>query len=154
MAPGDASDKIAAKTLRQRGKAEYEAAQQATLGTDHYQALLEYERTTWVRNVVVNSFAGGAALAGLPLTAEQGDRLLKAALAATGNDTATSGDSLVRRIDWEMLDLQAQQILTPEQFAFFRNAQPAIGYPSRWNYQIDAAAERAQKAEAEKSPAK
>lgn len=150
----DSAGKNAARTLRQRAKMEYEATQQATLGRENYEALLEYERTAWVRNVVVNALAGGAALAGLPLTAEQGDRLLKAALAATGNDVSTSGDGLVRQIDWEMLDAQAQQILTQEQFAFYRNAAPPGGYRSRWEYQIAAAAARARQVEAERSPRK
>jgi hypothetical protein len=100
---------------------------------------------------VVNSLAGGAALAGLPLTADQGDRLLKAALAATGNDSSASGEQLVHQMDWEMLDAQAQQILTAEQFAFFRRTDPPSEYALRWKYQIDAAAARAQQADGEKS---
>ena len=151
VAPGDAAGKSAASTLRQRGKADYEAAQRTTLGNQNYEALLEYERTAWLRNVVVNTLAGGGALAGLPLTAEQGDRLLKAALAAAGNDSSASGEQLVRQMDWEMLDAQAQQILTADQFAFFRRTDPPGEYASRWKYQIDAAVARAQQAEAEKS---
>ncbi len=153
-AGGDAAGKNAAKTLRQRGKADYETAQQAAIGREDYEALLEYDRTAWVRNVVVNALAGGAAVAGVPLTAEQGARLLVAALAATGNDSAARGEQLVREIDWEMLDAQAQRVLTPEQFAFFRNAAPPTGYRSRWDYQIAAAVARAQEAEGEKSPSK
>jgi hypothetical protein len=140
--------KDAARTLRQRSKADYEAALQANLGQENYQALLEYERTAWVRGVVVNTFAGGAALAGVPLTPEQGERLLHAALAATGNDTSTRGEELARLIDWELLDAQARQILTPEQFAYFRNAASPGVNKSRWEYEIAAAATRAREAEA------
>jgi hypothetical protein len=145
----DAAGKRATRTMRQRGEADYQAAQMEALGPENYRALLDYERTLLVRNGIVNGLAGSAALAGLPLTAEQGDRLFQAALAAAGNDPAMSGFELARRIDWQLLDAQAQQILTPEQFTLFRSVAPQNESLSRFSLQTDAAVARARLTEVE-----
>lgn len=145
----DETGRKAMAALRQQSKDEYEAAQAELLGPENYQRLEEYNRTEVVRNVVVLGLAGSAALEGIPLSAQQGDQLWRAALAAAAPDaSAKAGEQLVRAIDWEALDAQARQILTPAQFALFQSGAALSGFGSRWRYRLDVLASRAQQAEA------
>lgn len=134
--------------LQQQSKDEYEAAQAELLGAENYQRLQEYNRTEVVRNVVVLGLAGSAALEGIPLTAQQGEQLWQAALATTSRGSQEKGEQLVRAIDWEALDAQARQILSPAQFALFQSGAALSGFGSRWRYRLDVLAARAQQAEA------
>jgi hypothetical protein len=150
----DAAGRQAINKLQAQGKADYEAAQQEVLGPDGWRQLQEYERTEVVRNVVVLGLAGGAALAGVPLTAQQGDQLWQAALNAANRDPKINGQDLVATIDWDALDAQAQQILSPEQLALFTTTAYPSGFSPRGKYQLDAVIRRALQADAAASTAK
>ena len=143
----DAAGRQTVVTLQARSKEEHEAAQVALLGAEAFGQLQEHERTTPVRNVIVRGLAGVAALEGIPVTPEQGDRLFLAALAASGSDAKAKGEQIVAMINWSALDAQAQQILTPAQFALFKKVAPPSGFSSRWKFELDAAIRRAKAAD-------
>jgi hypothetical protein len=115
----NAEEKRAMAAFQQQTEATHEIELQQTLGPDLYRALQEYESAQYSRTAVVNSFAGTAALAGVPLTPEQGDQLLQAALSATKAPSAAAAPDLRSSIDLAKLDAQAREILTPAQFEVF-----------------------------------
>jgi hypothetical protein len=139
--------------LQQQSKDASEAAQAEVLGPDGYRELQEYVRTVVARNVVVLGLAGAAALEGISLAAQQGHQLWQAAIETTGPGGATAqGGRLVDAIDWDTLDTRARQILTPAQYALFNTSSAPSGFQSRWKYQLDAMARRAQEADAAAAP--
>jgi hypothetical protein len=143
----DAAGREAAEKLKQQAKADHAAAKAELLGAEGYRRLQEYERTLPLRNVVVAGLAGAAAMEGVPLTAQQAERLVEAAVAATGDAATLGGTELAARIDWDALDARARQLLTPAQLMLFKTAAPPSGFPARWQFQIEAAIERAAKAD-------
>jgi hypothetical protein len=150
----DPAGRQAINKLQAQGKADYESAQQEVLGLDRWRQIQEYERTEVVRNTVVLGLAGGAALAGVPLTAQQGDQLWQAALNSASHDPNVKGQDLVATIDWDALDTQARQILSPAQLALFTTTAYPSGFSPRGKYQLDAVIRRALQADAAASTAK
>jgi hypothetical protein len=149
-----AQDEAGRQTVNQlqaQAKADYEASQIELLGAEGWRQLQEYDRTVVVRNIVVFGFAGAAALEGTPLTAQQGDQLWRAALTSASQDPKISGEQLVVTIDWEKLDTQARQILSPAQFAVFTTTAYPSGFSPRGKYQLDAVIRRALQADAANS---
>jgi hypothetical protein len=139
----EASQRTIAR-LKEEAKAEYEAKQAELLGPADYARLQEYDRTVMVRSGIVDGLAGSAAVAGIPLTARQGDQLLQAAVELLGNFTREQSPEALQRLDWSAFDAKAREILTPEQFALFSSAAaPTLGGGLRWKLQLEAAAARA-----------
>lgn len=136
------------KALRKKAEADYQAAQAELLGAENYRLLKEFEHTLPVRNVVLLGLAGAAALEGVPLTTEQGERLVQAALGTVARDGSVDPVGLLKDIDWNALDERARGILSSEQFAIFRGVAVPAGFKSRWQLELEAAAQRAQEAEA------
>lgn len=149
----DAAGQQTVTSLQQQERANYELAQSAVLGADGYQQMEEYLRTLPLQNIVMKGFAGAAALAGISLTAQQGEQLFQAAIDASGRDPKLGGEQLARVIDWDALDARARQILSPEQFALFTTVAPPSGFQSRWKYRLDAAILQAQQADSAKTAA-
>jgi hypothetical protein len=147
-APGE--QEIAA--LQQQASDVQEAAQAELLGEPLYRAFKEHERTEGVQNIVVFGFAGAAAVDGIPITAQQGEQLLQAAVEAAGPDPTLAHEQLIKKIDWAALDEKAQKILTPPQFTLFKNSAPYTGFSSRWKYELDTAVRRAYEAEGGSTP--
>jgi hypothetical protein len=115
----DATGRQAMATMERQAAMEHDAILNETLGPEGSRALLEYERTQPWRRTIVNGFAGVAALAGTPITAEQGKQLLQAALEATPSDLNPENPNTLSALDLAALDAQARRILSPAQFDFF-----------------------------------
>lgn len=143
------ADQAAIKALRDQANAASEAAFIEIFGADTYRDFREFQKTLPLRNIVVLGFAGAAALEGVPITAEQGQRLYEAGAAAAGI-SPTSGmptGSLRTLLDWDRLDAAAQQILTPAQYALFTTNAAPSGFDSRWASQLQFAVRRAHEAD-------
>jgi hypothetical protein len=147
------ADPAAIKRLEAEAQAEYDATLAEVFGPETYRDYLEFRRTLPVRNVVVLGFAGAAALEGVPITAEQGERLFQAALASTGVDSPPPGSSadqterLLTRIGWDRVDAVARQILTPAQYALFTTNAAPSGFDSRHESQFKNAVRLAHEAD-------
>lgn len=146
-AQGDEA-KLAVARLLRKSTEDYEDAQRATLGAEGYAQWKEFERTLPVRNVVVLGLGGLTALEGVPLSGQQGEQLIQAALAAAGDAATGEPFRLLQAIDWNVLDAQAQRILSSEQFALYRTVATPSSFGSRWKFELEAAARRAQQEEA------
>lgn len=129
------------------GKAvqEYQNTQTQLLGEDGYKALLEYERTMSIREVL-GGIAASATVKGIPFPASQAEKLVQL-MAPTSESYQKGGWATVEQVDWEVIDAQAEQFLTPEQLWAFKSL-PSIGYYytssralSRLNASINKAAE-------------
>lgn len=116
-AGGDRRDRPATQALRVAAKQELEVAQRALLGSEGFRRLQDYEKTRAARDIAT-AFAGGTAIAGLPLTRQQAERLTQA-LAEAGKTPAEPGLAFARTIDWNRADTSAAKILSPEQLALF-----------------------------------
>jgi hypothetical protein len=123
---------------RQQAQDQIETAQNELLGPDGYQRYRDFVRTLPLRNTVALSVAGTAALAGIPLTREQGEQLFQSVLGATRPDPK-SGEPDLATIDWAAVDAQAQLFLSPAQFALLKTVAPNSGFPSRADLQLQAA---------------
>jgi hypothetical protein len=146
-AQDDLGKQMAAK-LQEQANADYEAAQLEVLSADGYRQMQEFFRVEPLRNVLIRGLAGAAALEGVPLTEQQGEQLLQAALNAASQDANVTGEKLLTMVDWDALDVQARQILSPAQFTLFTTAAHLSGFQARWKYQTDAVIQRALQSEA------
>lgn len=121
----DAAGQATVNALVKQASADYEAAQLALLGPERAARMQTYLQTAPLRNMAVKAAAGSAALAGIPFSPEQGRRLEQAAVAAHRYETTTSAGVTSRFavLDWQVLDEQARQILTPRQFYLFTTSE-------------------------------
>jgi hypothetical protein len=144
----DAEGRALVTTLQREADADHDLAIEQLLGPETNRALDDYEHTLGARTGLVSAFAGPAALAGLPLTAAQGDRLLQAALAAGFSPAMTggAGPGPKRIVDIALLDAQAGEILTPEQFQLFLRTSQV-----RKSEEAGAALARAQQLDAQRT---
>ncbi len=126
--------------LRREAEDELRTAQTEALGADGFAELKDYDRTMPARETV-NHLAGAAALNGVPLTADQAERLT-AILAAAGK-SGRNGVNL-SNIDWAAVDLQAQGVLSAAQLALFQQTEPIGGGASRWSARLNKEMEKAQ----------
>ncbi len=101
---------------------DYESAQRALLGESGYMELQEYERTSGARDAV-SAIAGAAIVDGIPFSTETAEKLIH--LIAINSPDYTKGQTvLLGTVDWEIVDAQAQIILSPEQFEIFTRVEP------------------------------
>jgi hypothetical protein len=148
MRQQDEAGKRTTAELQRQARVEYEQAQLRSLGEEGYRRLQEYDRTIEVRSTLIRGFAGGAAIAGIPLTAEQSERLVAAGIESAPNGATLPAESLLPAIDWEVFDAKARAILTPAQFQYFMTETPNAGYFPHWKFRLDAAVAKARQAEA------
>jgi hypothetical protein len=133
--PGVADD------LQQLANDQIAAAQLELLGSENYQRYQDFVRTLPLRNVVVLSVAGTAALEGIPLTPQQGEQLFHTVLNTTRPDPAGAPD--LATVDWDVVDAQAALFLSPAQLGLLKTMAPNSGFPSRADLQLKAAMARA-----------
>jgi hypothetical protein len=144
----DAAGKKTVAELQRKAKEDYESAQRALLGDERYARLIDHhERAVPVRNIVIAGIGGAASLAGVPLTGEQSDRLLAAALASARDESGANPNDLVTKIDWDALDAKARDILTPAQFELFTKTAPYSGFTNRFEVKAREAVRRAYEAD-------
>jgi hypothetical protein len=110
---GKAGSSAAIEAMRKKAKAELEAAQLATLGSERFQQLQDYERSRPARDMV-GLFAGAAAVAGVPVTREQAEQLTQAVAEASAGFRA-GGKVEVAQIEWAAVDAGAAALLSPAQ---------------------------------------
>lgn len=132
----------AVRELVDRSEREYEKAQIALLGEAGARQAIEFERTLLVREGVA-TIASTATLAGVPLTPEQSEQLVRIVVAATPRNP---DDTLnMRKIDWERVSEQARQFLSPAQWTIFTSVETDALAP--FSAQLDRAVERAQQSD-------
>jgi hypothetical protein len=115
------SDPAVSKLLSD-ARTEYAKVQAALLGAEGYQQLREFDRTSTLREMV-SGIAGSATVAGAPLASAQAERLVQLMAASTAEYPNKESDINPASIDWEMVDAQAKEILSPEQFVAFQTLE-------------------------------
>lgn len=111
------------------------------LGPSHYAELERFQRTEQIRGFVDGLAVQVAAFA--PLTAQQADRL-EEAIAAASPEFREGKRAQAKTLEWEQIDRQAKEILTPQQYAMWARGSahnPKSG--SRRDLELEAAYDRA-----------
>jgi hypothetical protein len=112
------NDPVLAK-LKQQATDEFRTAQIAALGEAGWKEFESYERAVPLREFV-NELAGAMTIAGAGLDAAQAEALT--AVFAETNAAYRAGETANRnRQDWDQALVAAKGVLTPAQFALFRN---------------------------------
>ncbi len=99
----------------------HSAEMRAEFGDGMNERLMTFRETNWSRNIAAG-FGGMATMAGMPIDAAQGEQLLAAIVAATERNTLGRIETPCR-IDWRVVDQQAKQILSAEQWNLFRTTE-------------------------------
>ena len=137
--------------LQAKAKEEYDATRRALLGEAVDREFQTYSQTTTLlQNFLVRGLAGVAALEGVPLSADQGDRLIKAAVEAMSADSGVPIQARLKTTDWGRFEGSAREILSTKQLKLFSTQDPPSGFGSRAAAELQAAIERAQRAETAK----
>lgn len=151
LSPQDPAFGTLFKTMMER----YRDAQTQLLGKDGYDQLLEYEKTRQLRQFI-DGVAGAATVAGAPFSPKQAEQLIQLMAASVLKKQHTS-PIFVQQVNWDAVDKQAREILSPEQLVAFqtlesRGLNSVNSRELTWlNNLISQAAEEERKA---KSPAK
>ncbi len=133
LSPSDS----AGRKLLQEASEEYRAAQSALLGPDGIAQATQYERLIPAHECV-DDLDGQATLEGEPLSAEQVAALTSVVSQAMTPDSAGKWHSL-GDLDWSVVDLAAQSLLTPAQMTLFTTTEtpgPAGSGGTRFMHQM------------------
>jgi hypothetical protein len=148
---GFSQDSSESRKLREKIDAEFQAAQHELLGPARYAQFQDYERTTFIRELV-NGWAGGATVvAREPLTPEQGEQLVHILANASANYRKGQG-AAPNDLDWNTVDAEAAKILTPAQFVVFKTMEPPLPVGGRFQVQMYQLVDRAVKEERTAKP--
>lgn len=109
--------------LTEQANIDFAAAERALLGDEGAGQAKEYERSAPLRDLVAG-IAGGATLMGTTFSAEQLEKLVRI-LAASNADFQAGKPAISLTIDWEVVDAQAREILSEEQFHLFQTVEVA-----------------------------
>ena len=141
--------------LRLRGRIveEFRAAQKELLGAENVRALNEYERGVFAREMVAGIAGGAVTVAREPLSAQQAERLFEA-IVNSSPAYQRGGTVNTNEIDWAVVDAEAQKVLSPSQFAYFKQAEPPLPVGGRFQNQLYQAVHAATKREAAVQPGK
>jgi hypothetical protein len=120
------------------------------LGEAGHQQLQQFERMLPVQDPVIR-LAGATALAGVPLTAQQGQQMTAIVATASGS-FQDGGRANYTDVDWTAVDIAARQVLSPEQFMIFTTQEPIGGGASRFGSRLNNEMARARKKAAEGAP--
>jgi hypothetical protein len=114
-------DPMVAK-LRGESDAEIQAALRELLGQAGYRQAQDYGRTSVVRELV-SGLAGAAAVAGVPINAQQAEQLTYL-LANASSRYRSGGPAEVAEIEWDKIDTPARAILSESQLTLFKTVEP------------------------------
>jgi hypothetical protein len=119
---GEEASGKAVATLKAKAEADYGAGLRELLGETGYAQLQDYERSSWMRQMV-SAVAGVAVLEHAPFSAQQADELV-GIIAGASKRYQQGGSATDDDIDWDAVLLQAKAILTAEQFAIMTTMDP------------------------------
>ena len=149
----DQKDDPVWQQLRNEASDEAKAAIKSMIGDEGLAQFILYDRQrdAWA---CTGNIAAGLALADLPMSFEQSQKLAEAMSNASAQFQSGKGmASALSDVDWNAVDAEAKKILTPEQFElfsttdFFYGAGLNGGTASRWNAEFSNALNDALKPE-------
>jgi len=131
------------------------AAQRELLGEAGLKSYQDYQRTTWLREMMVGWAGGAAVVIREPFTPAQGEQLVQ--IMANASDSYRNGSWA--KTDqpgyWDAVAAEAKKILTPTQLAYFTTMEPPLPVGARFQMQFYNRVHEAVEAEKkEKSPGK
>lgn len=130
------TDPVARKLWRESSN-DYRAVQTALLGADGFSEASQFENELPAHECV-DDLAGGATLAGVPLSPDQ-IKALTAVITQAMMPNASGKRLPIGDLNWTALDASASAVLTPEQMDLFATAEtpgPAGSGGSRFMHQM------------------
>lgn len=123
------------QTLRRDALNDYEAGMKSLLGDDGYREYKEFERFSEMREMVNGVVGGSVMVAREPLTTYQAEQLIQI-MANASPRFRNGGHATAWDLNWDIIDPQAQAILTPAQFAFFSQTEPPLPLGARFQARL------------------
>lgn len=151
----DWNDPIIAKS---RGEiaSTYRAERLALLGEDGLAAAERYDRTLWLREMMIGWAGGAAVVAREPFTPEQGERLMEIMANASETYRRAHYVNTAEPGYWAAVEAEAKKVLTPTQYAYFTTMEPPLPmgarYQTEFYQQVRKAVQAEEKAGAGKKP--
>jgi hypothetical protein len=144
----------AVQKLEQKVRDKYAADARALLGDERYQQFSDYDRASWIHELMIGWAGGATAIAREPLTQDQGDRLEQAL--ANSSESYRNGGYVTTSEPgyWDRVDVEARKILTPSQYVFFTTAEPPLPTGGRFQTQFYSKVTAALKADKKSTAAK
>jgi hypothetical protein len=133
-AKGLAQEDTAIDELYHAAWKDYWAAQEAILGQTGVRQMQEYEKTSYVRELVRGA-AGAATLAGIPFSPQQAEQVTS--VLAQLSNAAVAGGSGVSKIDWHLFDAQAGTFLTGAQIRLLQTIEPSGPRGAGWRFTVE-----------------
>ena len=119
---GEEASGRAVAALKAKAEADYVASLRELLGETGYAQLQDYERSSWMRQMV-SAVGGVAVLEHAPFSAQQADALVSV-IAGASKQYQRGGSAVDDDIDWDAVLAQAKPILTAEQFSIMTTMDP------------------------------
>jgi hypothetical protein len=132
--------------LRKQVTDEYNESMRGLLAETGYEQKKEFERTTWLREMVNGIMGGAVVVAREPLSADQGERLLRV-MANASKQYQRGGQASSGDLDWQQIDAEARAFITDAQFAFFKTMEPPLPLGARHQAELYRVVEAAKKRE-------
>ncbi|MCX6952326.1 MAG: hypothetical protein NTV51_09200 [Verrucomicrobia bacterium] len=150
----DWNDPVVSK-LRGEIESSYRAERLALLGEAGLAAAEQYDRSHWLREMMIGWAGGAAVVAREPFTPEQGERLVE--IMANASETYRKGQYVNTGEPgyWAAVAAEAKKVLTPTQYAYFTTMEPPLPMGARYQaefYEQVSRAVRAEEKAAEKKP--
>lgn len=128
--PDEATAKLLAKA-----DTDLKDAQRALLGEEGFRQLTEYNRTSWLRELVNGIVGGAVVVAREPLTAQQAEQLLQV-MANASPSYQRGGSAGTSDVDWDIVDAQARAFLSPAQYALLTTMEPPLPVGARFQSKL------------------
>jgi len=106
---------------------------QELLGDADYSQYQDYHRSAGLRDILSGIAGGAVTVLREPLTAAQSEQLLQ--IMANGSESFRRG-STAGDLDWDSIDVQARQILSPAQFNYIRTLEPPLPVGGRYQSEL------------------
>lgn len=132
-AKGLAQEDAAIDGLYHAAWKDYWAAQETVLGQTGVRQMQEYEKTSYVRELVRGA-AGAATLAGIPFSPQQAEQITS--VLAQLSNAAAAGGSGASEIDWKLFDAQAGSFLSEAQIRLLQTVEPGGPRGAGWRFSV------------------
>jgi hypothetical protein len=127
---------------------DYETGVKSLLGDNGYREYRNFERISGIREMINGVVGGSVLVAREPLSTYQAEQLIQI-MANASAQFRNGGHATESDLNWDVIDEQAQAILTPTQFTFFTQMEPPLPVGARFQARLYQRVEAAKRRDAD-----